>query len=68
MVNTRRNFGVGETVFAKWPGSPKYFEATVDEILDSEYRVTFKDGTSTEVDKTDVYVSILGEKVMFNLS
>lgn len=55
-------------MFAKWPGSPKYFEATVDEILDSEYRVTFKDGTSTEVDKTDVYVSILREKVMFNLS
>lgn len=62
MVKTRKQFSVGSTVFAKWPGSGKYFEATVDEVLDFEYKVTFKDGTSMGIEQTDVYVSILGEK------
>ena len=45
---------------AKWPGSDKYFEATILEQSRTKFRVNFtdSDGYETQVLKQHVYVSI----------
>lgn len=48
----------GEKVFAKWPGSTKYYEAVIDEVLDGEYVVSFSEGSLTaNIEERHVYVS-----------
>jgi hypothetical protein len=63
MVHPKAKPGeVGDTVYAKWPGSRKYYEAVIKEYLDSDdqlLRVHFKEGSLTAVvDARDVFVSI----------
>lgn len=56
----RKNCKVGEKVYAKWPGSAKYYEAVVDEALDGEFVVSFSEGSLTAtIDERNVYVSKL---------
>lgn len=51
-----KRFAVGETVWAMWPGSKKYYEATVLNVRKSTVEVDFKDGYTTEVPLRQVYV------------
>ena len=56
----KKEIKVGEKVYAKWPGSVKYYEAIVDEVLDDEFVVSFIEGSLTAtLDKRHVYVSYL---------
>lgn len=50
-----KRFAVGETVWAMWPGSKKYYEATVLNVRKSTVEVDFKDGYTTEVPLRQVY-------------
>lgn len=52
---------VGDTVWALWPGSRRYYEATVLDIGKSAVKVDFKDGFTTEVTLRQVYVSLIPE-------
>ena len=54
-----KNFAVGDTVWALWPGSKLYYEATVLENRGGSVLVNFKDGYETEVSKQNTYVSIV---------
>lgn len=47
---------VGEVVFAMWPGSNKYYEATVLSTGKSTVEVNFKDGYKTELPQRKVFV------------
>lgn len=51
-----KNFSVGETVWALWPGSKRYYEAKVLDVRKSAIYVDFKDGFKTEVPLRQVYV------------
>ena len=51
-----KNLVVGETVWALWPGSKKYYEATVLNVRKSTVEVDFKDGYVTEVSHRQVFV------------
>lgn len=50
-----KNLVVGETVWALWPGSKKYYEATVLNVRKSTVEVDFKDGYVTEVSHRQVF-------------
>lgn len=55
----KKYFSVGESVWALWPGSKKYYEATVIAVRESGVEVDFKDGSfSAEVPFRQVYVSL----------
>lgn len=55
-----KDFKVGEKIYAKWPGSNKYYEAVVDEVKDGEYVVSFVEGSlSATLEERHVYVSYL---------
>lgn len=56
----QRDIKLGTKVMAKWPGSDKYFEATILEQSRTKFRVNFtdSDGYETQVLKQHVYVSI----------
>lgn len=57
--NMSKNFSVGESVWALWPGSKKYYEATVIGVRKSGVEVDFKDGSYTvEVPLRQVHVSL----------
>ena len=51
-----KKFTVGDVVFALWPGSNKYYEATVLSIGKSTVEVNFKDGYRTELPQRKVFV------------
>lgn len=51
-----KKFTVGEAVFALWPGSNKYYEATVLSVGKSTVEVDFKDGYITELSQRKVFV------------
>ena len=53
-----KSVAVGDTVWAMWPGSRKYYEATVLEVRKNTVRVDFKDGYKTDVSLRNTYVSI----------
>ena len=53
-----KDFSVGETVWALWPGSKKYYEATVLDVRKSTVYVDFKDGYQTEVPLRQTYVRL----------
>lgn len=50
-----KKFTVGDVVFALWPGSNKYYEATVLSIGKSTVEVNFKDGFRTELPHRKVF-------------
>ncbi|KAL9953546.1 hypothetical protein ACROYT_G040979 [Oculina patagonica] len=50
-----KTFAVGDTVWAQWPGSRKYYEATVLDVGKTQVQVDFKDGYKTEVPLRNTY-------------
>jgi len=56
-----KKVSVGDTVWALWPGSRKYYEATVLDIGKTTVQVDFKDGFTTEVALRHVYVRLIPE-------
>ena len=53
-----KSLAVGDTVWAMWPGSRKYYEATVLNVSKTKVEVNFKDNYQTEVALKNVSVSI----------
>lgn len=54
----KKGLKVGEKIYAKWPGSSKFYEAIIDEILEDKFIVTFSEGSmTTAVEDRHVYVS-----------
>ena len=56
-----KKISVGDTVWALWPGSRKYYEATVLDVDKTTVQVDFKDGYRTEVALRHVYVRLIPE-------
>lgn len=54
-----KTFAVGDTVWAQWPGSRKYYEATVLDVGKTQVQVDFKDGYKTEVPLRNTYVRLV---------
>lgn len=55
---SKKDFKAGEKVFAKWPGSTKYYEAVIDAVSDGEYVVSFSEGSLTAaIEQRHVFVS-----------
>ena len=60
----KTSFDIGEKVMAKWPGSSKYYDATVVSLADAKSRyvctVKFVDSDEMELEMKhgEVYVSI----------
>lgn len=52
---SKAKFSAGETVWALWPGSKKYYEAEVLELRKNAVYVNFKDGFKTEVPLRQTY-------------
>lgn len=55
----QKSLTVGDTVWALWPGSRKYYEATVLDVGKTTAEVDFKDGFKTEVALRQIYVSVI---------
>ena len=55
---SKAKFSVGETVWALWPGSKKYYEAEVLELRKNAVYVNFKDGFKTEVPMRQTFVRL----------
>ena len=55
---SKAKFSAGETVWALWPGSKKYYEAEVLELRKNAVYVNFKDGFKTEVPLRQTYVRL----------
>ena len=55
----QKSLAVGDTVWALWPGSRKYYEATVLDVGKTTAEVDFKDGYKTEVSLRQIYVSVI---------
>lgn len=55
---SKAKFSVGETVWALWPGSKKYYEAEVLELRKNAVYVNFKDGFKTEVPLRQTFVRL----------
>ena len=56
-----KKISVGDTVWALWPGSRRYYEATVLDVGKTTVQVDFKDGFTTEVALRQVYVRLIPE-------
>lgn len=56
-----KKISVGDTVWALWPGSRRYYEATVLDVGKNTVQVDFKDGFTTEVALRQVYVRLISE-------
>lgn len=54
-----KSFAVGDTVWALWPGSKRYYEATVIDVSKNTVQVDFKDGYKTEVPLRNTYVRLI---------
>lgn len=54
-----KSLAVGETVWAMWPGSRKYYEATILNVGKTKVEVNFKENYKTEVALKNIYVSII---------
>lgn len=50
-----KSLAVGETVWAMWPGSRKYYEATILNVGKTKVEVNFKENYKTEVALKNVY-------------
>lgn len=60
-----KSLSVGDTVWALWPGSRKYYEATVLDVRKSTVHVNFKDGFKTEVPLRHTYVRLILKLLAF---
>ena len=50
---------VGETVWAKWPGSIRYFKATVKVLVNNKFKVAFDvNGHEAVVERKHINVSL----------
>lgn len=58
-MQVEKSLAVGETVWAMWPGSRKYYEATILNVGKTKVEVNFKENYKTEVALKNVYVSIV---------